>query len=135
MAEFPEDIKYTDTHEWARADENGLITVGITDHAQDALGDIVYVQAPELDQHVYAGEEVATIESVKAASDVYTPISGRVVAINDALRDTPEIINAHPYQDGWIYVLEPDDPRELDGLLDAQYYASLCTDPQEQAED
>ena len=109
MNELPGDLKYTKEHEWLRKEEDGSVTIGITDHAQSALGDLVYVELPELGQDVETGGEMAVVESVKAASDVYAPISGSVLAVNDVLSDDPEKINADPYGDGWIVRLQPAD--------------------------
>ena len=108
MSELPGDLKYTDDHEWLRREEDGSVTVGITDHAQAALGDLVYVELPEVGQDVDAGGEMAVVESVKAASDVYAPVGGSVVAVNEELGDDPEKINADPYGDGWIVKLSPE---------------------------
>ena len=107
MSELPGDLQYTREHEWLRQEEDGTVTVGITDHAQSALGDLVYVELPEVGQEVDAGGEMAVVESVKAASDVYAPIAGEVVAINEDLSDDPEKINADPYGDGWIVRMRP----------------------------
>ena len=107
MSELPGDLKYTNEHEWLRQEEDGTVTIGITDHAQGALGDLVYIELPEVDQEVEAGGEMAVVESVKAASDVYAPISGQVVAVNEALADDPELINADAYGDGWIVRMKP----------------------------
>jgi glycine cleavage system H protein len=107
MSELPGDLKYTNEHEWLRQEEDGTVTIGITDHAQGALGDLVYVELPEVDQEVEAGGEMAVVESVKAASDVYAPITGQVVAVNEALSDDPELINADAYGDGWIVRMKP----------------------------
>lgn len=107
MNELPGDLMYTNEHEWLRREDDGSVTIGITDHAQAALGDLVYVELPEVDQDVEAGGDMAVVESVKAASDVYAPISGTVVAVNEALADDPEKINADPYGDGWIVKLNP----------------------------
>ena len=108
MSELPGDLLYTSEHEWLRREEDGTVTVGITDHAQSALGDLVYVELPEIGQEVESGGDMAVVESVKAASDVYAPIDGSVVEINDALSDDPETINSDPYGEGWIVKLEPD---------------------------
>lgn len=126
MSDIPSELRYVDTHEWARLEEDGTVTVGITDHAQEALGDIVYVELPELDTDGIAGEEAGVVESVKAASDVYFPISGTVIAVNSALTDSPEIINTDPYGEGWFYKLKPRDPADLDDLLDAEGYAEVA---------
>ena len=125
MSELPGDLRYTNEHEWLRQEEDGSVTIGITDHAQGALGDLVYVELPEVGQAVEAGGEMAVVESVKAASDVYAPISGEVTAVNEALSDDPEKINADPYGDGWIVRMQPsgDDgetmsPDEYQAFLD-----------------
>jgi glycine cleavage system H protein len=107
MSELPGDLQYTSDHEWLRREDDGNVTVGITDHAQSALGDLVYVELPEVNQEVESGGDMAVVESVKAASDVYAPIGGTVVAVNDALTDDPEAINNDPYGEGWIVKLEP----------------------------
>ena len=107
MSELPGDLRYTNEHEWLRKEEDGSLTIGITDHAQSALGDLVYVELPEVGQDLEAGGEMAVVESVKAASDVYAPVSGSVLAVNDQLSDDPEKINADPYGDGWIVRLQP----------------------------
>jgi len=126
MSEIPTELKYASSHEWARLEEDGSVTVGITDHAQDALGDVVYVEHPEVGTTVSAQQEAGVVESVKAASDIYAPVSGTVIAVNDALEDTPELVNQDPYGDGWFFRIEPDDVSELDELLDAQGYAEVC---------
>lgn len=119
---IPKELKYTESHEWVRV-EDGVAVVGITDHAQHELGDIVFVELPETDAEYGAGEAAATVESVKAASDIYSPLSGRVVEVNEALEDSPELVNKSPYGDGWIFKIEISDPSELDALLDADAYA------------
>ena len=126
MSEVPLELGYAATHEWAKQDEEGLIVVGISDHAQDALGDIVYVELPEVGQQIVAGEEAGVVESVKAASDIYAPVSGAVEEINDVLEDSPETVNQDPYGDGWFFKLKVTDERELDDLLDADAYQELC---------
>jgi glycine cleavage system H protein len=125
MSELPGDLIYTNEHEWLRKEEDGSVTIGITDHAQSALGDLVYVELPEVGQDVDSGGEMAVVESVKAASDVYAPISGSVVAVNEVLSDDPEKINADPYGDGWIVRMQPSgedgetmDPNEYQAFLD-----------------
>ena len=128
MSEFPPENRYAPSHEWARLEEDGTVTVGISDHAQDLLGDVVYVEHPEQDQLVTAGEEAGVVESVKAASDIYAPISGVVIAVNSLLDDAPETVNQDPYGDGWFFKVEPNDITELDELLDAQAYAETCED-------
>ena len=126
MSEVPLELGYAATHEWAKQDEEGLIVVGISDHAQDALGDIVYVELPEVGQQIVAGEEAGVVESVKAASDIYAPVSGAVEQINEGLEDSPETVNQDPYGDGWFFKLKVTDERELDDLLDAEAYQELC---------
>ena len=126
MSELPGDLKYTSDHEWLRREEDGTVTIGITDHAQAALGDLVYVELPEVNQEVEAGNDMAVVESVKAASDVYAPIGGTVVAVNDALSDDPEAINNDPYGDGWIVRLEPSGDEEE--LLSPDAYQALLDD-------
>ena len=126
MSEVPTELRFAATHEWAKQDEEGLIVVGISDHAQDALGDIVYVEMPEIGQQILAGEEAGVVESVKAASDIYSPIGGTIDAINETLDDAPETGNQDPYVDGWFFKLKPNDDRELDDLLDADAYKDLC---------
>lgn len=125
MSETPAELRYAASHEWAQL-EDGVVTVGISDFAQDALGDVVYVELPELDQEVAGGAEIAVVESVKAASDIYAPVSGTVVAINDALEDAPERVNQDPYGDGWFFKLEPLDVGELDNLMGADAYQHHC---------
>ena len=126
MSDIPAELKYAATHEWARLEEDGTVSVGISDHAQSALGDVVYIEAPELGLTVSAQEEAGVVESVKAASDIYAPIGGTVGAVNDALTDAPETVNQDPYGDGWFFKLTPNDPTELDELLDAEGYAEVC---------
>lgn len=126
MSEIPAELKYARTHEWARLEEDGSVTVGISDHAQDALGDVVFVEHPEVGQQVNAQEEAGVVESVKAASDIYAPLSGTVLAVNTALEDAPETVNEDPYGNGWFFKLEPDDVAQLAELLDAEGYAEFC---------
>ncbi len=109
MSELPGDLLFTSEHEWLRKEEDGTVTIGITDHAQEALGDLVYVELPEVGQDVTSGGDMAVVESVKAASDVYSPVSGEVTAVNEVLADTPENINTDPYGDGWIVRIRPSD--------------------------
>ena len=125
MSETPTELRYANTHEWARA-EDGIVTVGITDHAQEALGDVVYVELPEPGQWVTAREEAGVVESVKAASDIYAPVCGTVVEINELLEDSPEAVNQDPYGDGWFFSIEPHDAAEMDELLDAEAYIETC---------
>ena len=125
MIETPIELRYASSHEWARK-EDGLITVGISDFAQESLGDVVFVELPEVGRVAAAGEEIGVVESVKAASDVYAPVSGTVVAVNDSLEDAPELVNQDPYGAGWFYRLEVKDEAELDALLDAAVYRENC---------
>lgn len=126
MSETPGELKYLATHEWARLEEDGMITVGITDHAQDALGDVVYVELPEEGQDLSSGDEAGVVESVKAASDIYSPVSGTVIAINFVLDDEPETVNQDPFGGGWFFKLEPADVGELEDILDADEYREVC---------
>lgn len=125
MAEFPAELKYLDTHEWARL-EGETVVVGISDHAQDALGDVVYVELPEVGSAVSAGDEIAVVESVKAASDIYAPVTGTVTEINEALEDSPELVNESPYGDGWFFKIAAEDIGELEGMLSADEYRQVC---------
>ena len=127
MSDFPDDLKYAATHEWVRLEEDGSVTIGITDHAQDLLGDIVFVELPEEGATVSARDEISVIESVKAASDIYAPLSGEVIAVNEDLADSPETVNSDPYGEGWLCRILPSDLAELDELLDAEGYAGTCT--------
>jgi glycine cleavage system H protein len=124
MSEFPTELKYASSHEWARLESDGSVVIGITDHAQDALGDVVYIELPEMGASVDAGSEVAVIESVKAASDIYSPVTGEVVEINPALEDEPETVNGSPYADGWLFRVMPSDTSSMDDLMDADSYAA-----------
>lgn len=128
MSNSPRELKYASSHEWARLEDDGTVTVGISDHAQDALGDVVFVELPEVGNSYSAGEEVAVVESVKAASDIYAPLAGEVIAVNEALQDSPEIINESPYDDGWFFKLQPSEVGELENLLDAEAYDAECED-------
>lgn len=126
--QIPDDLRYARNHEWSRAEDDGTVRVGITDFAQDALGDIVYVDLPDVGSTFSAGEAFGEIESTKSVSDVYVPLTGSVVAINDRLSDEPELINAAPYGDGWMIVLQPDDIAALGDLMDAATYADMTKD-------
>lgn len=123
MSNTPEELKYAASHEWARL-EGDIVTVGISDHAQDALGDLVYVELPNVGDAVQAGDEAGVVESVKAASDIYAPVSGEIVEINEALIDSPETVNSAPYTDGWLYRIRISDASEMDKLLSADEYAA-----------
>ncbi|MCB1668105.1 MAG: glycine cleavage system protein GcvH [Porticoccaceae bacterium] len=124
MSDTPADLKYAATHEWVRDEGDGTVTVGITDHAQDSLGDVVYVELPEVGASVAAADEIAVVESVKAASDIYAPVSGEVIAVNELLEDEPDTVNNSPYEDGWFFRIRMDDATELDDLLDADSYTA-----------
>lgn len=123
MSELPSELRYASSHEWARLESDGSVTVGITDHAQNQLGDVIYVEVPEVGQVLSAGEEAGVVESVKAASDIYAPVSGEVIAVNQGLEDEPELINNEPYDSGWFFKIQPDDVSELEQLLSADDYA------------
>ena len=125
MSEIPGDLKFLKSHEWARAEGNGRVVVGISDHAQGLLGDLVYVELPGVGDSVQAGNAAAVVESVKAASDVYAPVSGTVVEVNEALADKPETINEDAYGEGWLFVLEISEPEQLNDLLGPDAYAEL----------
>jgi glycine cleavage system H protein len=124
MSEVRSELKYLNSHEWARVEEDGTVTVGISDHAQASLGDVVYVEAPDVGSDVSAGDQAGVGESVKAASDIYSPISGVVIAINEALEDEPETVNSSPYDDGWFFKVRPTDLGELEDALDADTYTA-----------
>jgi glycine cleavage system H protein len=128
MSDVPGDLKYTKSHEWVREEEDGSVLVGITDHAQSALGDLVFVEPSEAGSEVAAGDACAVVESVKAASDVYSPVTGEVTEANDALSDSPELVNQDPYGDGWIMRIKLSNPSELDELLDAESYEATLED-------
>lgn len=125
MSKLPDDLKYNESHEWVRNHGDGTVTVGITDHAQELLGDLVFVELPEVGKQVAAGGECGVVESVKAASDVYSPHAGEVVATNDALVNSPEVINEDPYGEGWIFKLKLANAADLDTLMDAAAYQSV----------
>ena len=127
MSEIPENLRYTTDHEWAKADD-GRVRMGITDYAQDALGDVVFVQLPDVSAAVEAGGPLGEVESTKSVSDVYAPVSGTVVEVNGELTDAPQRLNEDPYGDGWICVIEPTDAAALDALLDAEAYRRLIAD-------
>ena len=125
MSKVPDNLRYTKSHEWVRREADGTFTVGITDHAQDLMGDMVYVELPEAGRKVAAGKECAVVESVKAASDVYAPVNGEVTATNSALSDSPETVNKDPYGEGWMFRLKPENAAVFDGLLDAKAYSAV----------
>ena len=126
MSENPEELKYVETHEWVREDGGETVIVGITDYAQGALGDVVYVELPEVDSEVEMGDEVAVVESVKAASDIYAPLSGTITEVNESLEGNPELVNTDPYRDGWFFRLKLRDVEELSSLMDSESYSELC---------
>lgn len=124
MSNTPAELRYASSHEWTRQEADGSITVGITDHAQDLLGDVVFVELPEVGLEVSAGQECAVVESVKAASDIYAPVSGEVIAVNEALTESPELVNSEPYAGAWFFKVKPSDAAELDKLMDADAYSA-----------
>ncbi|QEW05199.1 glycine cleavage system protein GcvH [Nitrincola iocasae] len=126
MSNIPNELSYVASHEWIRDEGDGTVTIGITDHAQDLLGDVVFVELPEVGDQVSAGDDIGVVESVKAASDVYAPLTGEVVAVNEDLEDAPELVNSDPYGDGWFIRLRLTDVEELTDLLDADGYAEHC---------
>jgi len=128
MSQLPTDLRYTSSHEWVRLEDDGTVTVGITDHAQDALGDLVFVELPEIGSELAQGDACCVVESVKAASDIYMPISGEIVDTNQSLVDEPEIINNSSYDDGWIFKIKPNDEDDIEQLMDASSYESELED-------
>lgn len=131
MSNVPSDLKYASSHEWVRQEEDGTVTVGISDHAQDSLGDLVFVETPEIDSTVEAGEACAVVESVKAASDIYAPVAGTVVDANSQLQDAPELVNTDPYGEGWIMRIRVDDLDALEELMDADDYEHFIAEEDE----
>lgn len=125
MSNIPEDLKYTKTHEWVKQDADGLLVVGISDHAQGLLGDMVFIELPEIGTSYNSGDDCAVVESVKAASDVYCPVSGEVVEVNETVVDAPETVNQDPYGDGWLFKLQPVDAGEVEDLLNAESYTEV----------
>lgn len=128
MSEIPSELRYTKDHEWVREQDDGSWLVGITDHAQTALGDLVFVELPEVDAEVAMGDACAVVESVKAASDVYSPLSGQITETNAALADAPELVNTDPYGKGWLFSLRPESPTQAEALLSADDYERLLTE-------
>jgi len=126
MSNVPSELKYVSSHEWIRDEGDGVVTIGITDYAQDSLGDVVFVETPDIGAEVSAGDDAGVVESVKAASDIYAPLSGTVVAVNEDLEDAPEYVNSDPYGDGWFFKLKISDPGELEDLLSAEEYQEHC---------
>ena len=128
MSNIPSELKFSKEHEWIKIDSEGVATVGITDHAQELLGDMVYVELPEVSNHVATGDETGVVESVKAASDIYAPLSGEIVEVNEVLADEPELVNSDPYNEGWLYKMSVADEADLGALLAADEYAELIAD-------
>lgn len=125
MSNIPSDLRFARSHEWVRVEDDGTVTVGISDHAQEALGDVVFVELPEMGTILAAETEAGVVESVKAASDIFAPVSGEVIGINPALEETPEIVNSNPYDDGWFFKIKLSDDDELSELMDAEGYADF----------
>jgi glycine cleavage system H protein len=128
VSDVPTELKYANSHEWARLESDGTVIVGITDHAQDALGDIVFIELPESGAEVAVGAEIAVVESVKAASDIYSPVSGEIIEVNSALEDEPELVNGSPYEDGWLFSVKVSSSEDFSSLLDAEGYQALVED-------
>ncbi|MGB0188323.1 MAG: glycine cleavage system protein GcvH [Aequoribacter sp.] len=128
MSQSPAELRYVSSHEWVRVEEDGTATIGITNHAQEALGDVVFVELPEVGAQLGAGDEAGVVESVKAASDIYAPIGGEIIAINENLEDNPDVINEDPYGDGWFFKMRLDDAASVDDLLTAEQYDASCDD-------
>ena len=124
MSNIPSELKYATSHEWVRTESDGIVTVGITEHAQGLLGDMVFVELPDVDDSVSTGGDICVAESVKAASDIYAPVSGTVVEVNEELEDSPELVNSDAFGEGWLFKIKMDDAGELDNLLDAEGYAN-----------
>ena len=128
MKEIPENYKFLSSHEWMKVEEDTIVTVGISDYAQNQLGDIVFVELPELDSEVNQGDEVAVVESVKAASEIYSPVSGRIIEVNSSLEDSPEIVNSSAFEEGWFFKVEVADISEFENLLSPEQYSEQCED-------
>ncbi len=128
MSEIPGDLVFRDSHEWVRVEDDGSVVVGISDHAQAELGDMVFVELPEPGTSYAQGDACAVVESVKAASDIYAPLSGEIIEVNSALEDDPALVNSDAYGDGWLFSMKPDEPDEINGLLTAEAYAELLED-------
>jgi glycine cleavage system H protein len=127
-SEIPENLKYAETHEWVRFETDGTVTIGISDHAQQSLGDLVFIELPEKGQQFKVADQIGVVESVKAASDIFTPIAGEVIEVNDSLADAPELVNNSPYQDGWLLKLKPAENSNFVDLLTAEQYAEIIAD-------
>lgn len=130
MSDVPDNLKYTDSHEWLRLEQDGAVTVGITAYAQESIGDLVFVETPQVGRRLKTGEACAVVESVKAASDAYAPITGEVVEVNSRLAEEPELINSSPYGEGWLMRIQPDDAGELESLLDPEDYEHILAEAQ-----
>ena len=128
MSDITGNLKFLDSHEWARLEIDGNVTVGISEYAQDLLGDIVFVELPEIGSAINQGDEVAVVESVKAASEVYSPVGGKILEVNNKLEDSPEIVNSSPYEEGWFIKIKPSDNTELQSLLSPEEYSTNCED-------
>lgn len=128
MSNIPQELKYNKSHEWVKLENSNTVIVGISDHAQELLGDLVFVELPEVGQELTAGDECCVVESVKAASDVYSPVTGKVVAVNDELVDSPEQVNQQPYENGWLFKLEVTNKSELDNLINAEQYEAMLAE-------
>ncbi len=126
MSEAPIELRYAPTHEWVRNEGSDIVTVGISDHAQDSLGDVVYVELPEVGAVVSAGEQASVVESVKAASDIYAPVSGEIIEVNELLADEPDTVNESPYEDGWFFKIKMSDVSDLENLMDAEAYMDMA---------
>lgn len=131
MSEIPKDLSYTKSHEWIDYDGDGTCTVGVTDHAQSSLGDLVFVELPEVGATVGAGDGVAVVESVKAASDIYAPLAGEIAEVNEQLEDSPELVNEDPFGEGWLFKINLSDPSAVDSLLDADAYKAVVADEED----
>ncbi|QQX81269.1 glycine cleavage system protein GcvH [Shewanella sp. KX20019] len=128
MSNIPAELKYASSHEWIRKEEDGSYTVGISEHAQELLGDMVFIELPDVGDELNSGEDCAVAESVKAASDIYSPLTGEVIAVNEALEDSPELVNSDAFGDGWFFRVMPTDLAELENLLDAEGYQAVIDD-------
>ena len=131
MSNLPAELRYLSTHEWVRVEDDGTAVVGITDHAQNAMGDLVFVETPEVGNTYAASDEAGVVESVKAASDIYAPVSGEIVEVNETLEDAPETVNQDPYGDGWMFRIQMSDPSEVDNLMTADDYADMIASEEE----
>lgn len=131
MTRIPKELRYTQTHEWVRSEDDGTLVIGITDHAQSQLGELVFVELPDIGDVISSSDEICVVESVKAASDVYSPISGKIIAINEDLEEAPNLVNTDPYGDGWLVKIDPSDAEELQELLEADAYEEYLEEDEE----